>query len=104
MRIVDYLMQFNVISYSPRGEPLEVCFHGPGRRGFSSVDTAQEIIANFEAMDKILNRTRIYEIVPCAVASDHECFLEVPPSDESELSDLINELTIKPPTGTEQSN
>ncbi len=55
---------------------MEVCFHGPGRRGWPDLETAREVMLGFEAQDKLMNRSRIYEIQTVAVASDFEDYLQ----------------------------
>lgn len=67
---VFYELQFNVISYSPYGVPVDICFHGPKAMGFSSVEMAQKVIEELTEGDIRANKIHVYDIVPVMVAED----------------------------------
>lgn len=100
-----YKLQFNVISFTPTGEPLQVVFHGPGKMGLADVDTAKEFVAKFEQADVLIGRSRIYEIVPALVAEDFESspmFDLVMGGDDDDITDLTSKS--KDPGPEPQSN
>lgn len=100
-----YSLQFNVISFTPTGEPVQVVFHGPGKMGLVDVDVAKEFKSKLEEADVLIGKSRIYEIVPALVAEDFESspmFDLMMGEDDSDITDLAPPTK---PSGSEpQSN
>jgi hypothetical protein len=99
-----YSLQFQIIAFTPTGEPFQVVFHSPGKAGVADVETAKEFKAKLEQADVLIGRSRMYEIIPALVAQDF---------DASPMSDLlmgddgkdVTDLpTTKPPASEPQSN
>ena len=55
---VFYELQFNVVSYSAYGVPIQVCFHGPKAMGFSSIEMAQKVVDKLTEGDTKANQQK----------------------------------------------
>lgn len=90
---VDYFLQYQVVTRNLQGDPLEVAFHGPGKKGFHSAEQAQTIIEHLQACDlKIGKHSPVYEIIPVAVANDFEKYSAIDMTmDSDDLQDIISQ-------------
>lgn len=98
---VFYELQFNVVSYSAYGVPIQVCFHGPKAMGFSSIEMAEKVKAKLEEGDAKANRTHIYEIQPVMVAEDFGIGPEITfagDNDQDLMEDLPTDEDEPPPS------
>ena len=90
---VFYKLQYDVITYSPTGLPVQVCYHGPTTQGFSSVETAKSVIEKLEQGNVLANKHHIYDILPVMVAEDFGEAPELTFSMEDAVDEALNLLT-----------
>lgn len=85
---LSYQLQFNVITFSPTGKPIQVCFHARDKEGFPSVEIAKKVIAALEKADTEANKIRIYEIIPVLVSDKYGEIPEVNFDFEDEANEI----------------
>jgi hypothetical protein len=100
MSKISYLLNYRVFVMTPLGDMMDVSFHGPGRVGFASQQTAEDIVKSLTAADKELGQVRIYSIVPVAMASDFDAG-----PDWETIGDLMDQSGGEPeaPTGNKSN-
>lgn len=91
-RGIDHVVQFDIITFTPTGNPMSVCRFGPDRAGFSTPEVAKGVLAVLEKVDQDLGRTRIYEIQPLIVSEDYGTVPEVTFDITDEEADEIQEM------------